>query len=251
MLYVSSTSGGTAGGISFADEDILTRNQTIGAWSMFFDGSDVGLGGVDLDAASLQSDGSILMSFGAAISLGTLGTVADADIVRFVPTSTGSTTAGAFEWYFDGSDVGLTDANEDIDAIAFTADGKLVISTIGAVAVTSVSGADEDLLAFTPSQLGATTSGAWEMYFDGSDVGLSTMASEDINGAWIEAATGKIYLTTLGAFSVTGVIGDGADIFICTPGSLGTTTTCTFTMYWDGSVNGFSGEVMDALEIAR
>ena len=251
VIYVSSTSGGTAGGVSFADEDILTLNRSTGVWSMFFDGSDVGVGGVDVDAASLQPDGSILMSFDAAITLGTLGAVADADIVRFVPTSTGSTTAGTFAWYFDGSDVGLTQSAEDIDAIAFTPGGKLVISTIDAVAVTGVSGADEDLLVFTATQLGATTSGTWAMYFDGSDVGLSTAASEDINGAWIEAATGKIYLTTLGAFSVTGVTGDGADVFICTPGSLGATTTCTFTMHWDGSANGYASEVMDALEIVR
>ena len=59
------------------------------------------------------------------------------------------------------------------------------------MAVTGVSGADEDLLVFTATPLGATTSGTWAMVFDGSDVGLSTVASEDINGAWIEAATGR------------------------------------------------------------
>jgi hypothetical protein len=251
VLYVSSTTGGTAGGVSFADEDILTFDRSSGVWSMFFDGSDVGVGGVDIDAVSLQGDGSILMSFDAAITLGSLGTVADADIVRFTPTSTGSTTAGAFSWYFDGSDVGLTNSSEDIDAIGFTPDGRLVISTEGAVAVTGVSGADEDLLVFTATQLGATTSGTWAMYFDGSDVGLSNTSSEDVNGAWIDPATGKIYLTTLGAFSVTGVSGDGADVFICTPSSLGPTTACTFAMHWDGSANGFAGEVMDALDIVR
>ena len=251
VLYVSSTTGGTAGGVSFADEDILTFNRSTGVWSMFFDGSDVGVGGVDIDAVSLQADGSILMSFDAAITLGALGTVADADIVRFVPTSLGPNTAGTFAWYFDGSDVGLSDASEDIDVIAFTPDGKLVISTVGAVSVTGVSGADEDLLVFTATQLGETTSGTWAMYFDGSDVGLSNTSSEDVNGAWIEPATGKIYLTTLGAFSVAGVSGDGADVFICTPSSLGPTTACTFAMHWDGSANGFAGEVMDALDIVR
>jgi hypothetical protein len=237
--------------VSFADEDILTFNRSTGVWSLFFDGSDVGVGGVDIDAASLQGDGSILLSFDAAITLSGLGTAADADIVRFTPTSTGSATAGAFAWYFDGSDVGLSNSSEDIDAVGFTPDGRLVISTEGAVAVTGVSGADEDLLVFTATQLGATTSGTWAMYFDGSDVGLSNTASEDVNGAWIDPATGKIYLTTLGVFNVAGVSGDGADVFICTPGSLGPTTTCTFAMEWDGSANGFAGEVMDALEIVR
>ena len=38
------------------------------------------------------------------------------------------------------------------------------------------------------------------MYFDGSDVGLSTSADEDVNGVWIDPANGTIYLTTVGAF---------------------------------------------------
>ena len=126
--------------------------------------------------------------------------------MRFVPTSTGNTTAGAFEWYFDASDVGLSTNDEDIDAIGFTADGKLVISTLGTVSVTGVSGDDEDLLVFTATQLGQTTSGTWAMYFDGSDVGLSTSTNEDVNGVWIDPGNGQIYLTTVGAFAVTGVI---------------------------------------------
>ena len=98
---------------------------------MFFDGSDVGVGNVDVDGFYLRPDGSFLLSFDAPVSLTGLGTVDDSDIVRFVPTSTGSTTAGTFEWYFDGSDVGLSTNDEDIDGIGFTADGKLVISTLG------------------------------------------------------------------------------------------------------------------------
>ena len=86
------------------------------------------------------------------------------------------------------------------------------------------------------------------MYFDGSDVGLSSTSNEDVNAAWVDAA-GKIYLSTVGSFGVTGVSGDGSDIIVCTPGSLGSTTTCTWTMYWDGSANGFTGEVTDSLSI--
>ncbi len=85
---------------------------------------------------------------------------------------------------------------------------------------------------------------------DGSDVGLSSTSNEDINGVWVDAA-GKIYLTTLGAFGVTGVSGDGSDVFVCAPSALGSTTRCTFTMYWDGSANGFSGEVTDSLGIVQ
>ncbi len=135
-----------------------------------------------------------------------------------------------------------------MDAFDILADGRLLVSTLGNVSVTGASGADEDLLAFTPAQLGSTTSGTWAMYFDGSDVGLSSTSNEDVNGVWVDAV-GKIYLTTLGSFSVTGVSGDGSDIFTCTPGSLGSTTSCTFAMYWDGSNNGFSGEDSNSFSV--
>ena len=249
-LYLGSSSSGTAGGISFADEDILIKNMATGAWAMFFDGSDVGLSSADVDAFELMADASLLMSFGTDFTLTGFSAVDDSDILRFTPTSTGDTTAGTWSWYFDGSDVGLSGSAEDVDAFDLLADGRLLVSTADSVSVTGVSGADEDLLAFTPTALGATTSGTWAMYFDGSDVGLSSTSNEDVNGVWVDAA-GKIYLTTLGAFSVTGVSGDGSDIFICTPGLLGSTTTCTFSMYWDGSVNGFSGEDTDSVSIVQ
>jgi len=249
-LYLGSSTSGTAGGISFADEDILIKDVATGAWTLYVDGSDVGLANTDVDAFELQADGSLLMSFDTAFTLSGFGAVDDSDILRFVPTSTGATTAGAWQWYFDGSDVGLSTNDEDVDAFAFAPDGRLLISTLGNVSVTGASGADEDLLAFSPTQLGSTTSGTWALYFDGSDVGLSNTSNEDVNGAWVDAA-GKIYLTALGTFSVTGASGDGSDIFVCTPGSLGSTTTCTWAIYWDGSANGFSGEVTDSFGIVQ
>jgi hypothetical protein len=147
--------------------------------------------------------------------------------------------------------VGLTTTAEDIDAIGFAPNGKLVISTLGAIGVTGVSGNDEDLTAFTATTLGSTTSGTWALYFDGSDVGLNEATSEQINGIWIEPATNKIYLTTAGAFSVPGLSGAGSDVFICTPGSLGSTTTCTYTSYWIGASNGFAGEIADGVYILK
>ena len=247
-LYLGSSTAGTAGGVAFADEDILIKDMGTGAWSLFIDGSDVGLANTDIDAFELQAGGSLLMSFDTDFTLSGLGAVDDSDILRFTPTSTGATTAGSWSWYFDGSDVGLSTSDEDVDAFALLPDGRLLVSTLGSFSVTGASGADEDLIAFTPTALGSTTSGAWAMYFDGSDVGLSSTSNEDVNAAWVDAA-GKIYLSTVGSFGVTGVSGDGSDIIVCTPGSLGSTTTCTWTMYWDGSANGFTGEVTDSLSI--
>ena len=131
----------------------------------------------------------------------------------------GTTTAGTFSWYFDASDVDLTTNDEDIDALQLMPDGRLVVSVLGAYAVTGASGDDVDLLAFTPTALGATTTGTWSLYFDGSDVDLTPLGKEDVNSMWIEPGTNKIYLNTLDAFAVTGASGGGDDVFICTPGS--------------------------------
>ena len=250
ILRVSSNSNGTVGGVSFADEDILSYNTSTGVWSMYFDGSDVGITG-DVDAFFLQFDGSLLLSLDADGTVGSLGTVDDSDIIRFVPTSLGTNTSGTLSMYFDGSDVGLSTSGEDVDAFGFAPDGRLVFSTIDAFSVIGVSGNDEDLIAFTPTTLGATTSGTWSLYFDGSDVGLNQTSSEEINAVWIEPETGRIFLSTLGNFSVTGLSGTGSDIFICTPGSLGSVTTCTFSSYWIGASNGFAGEIVDSLSITR
>ena len=89
------------------------------------------LTGADIDAFTLLPDGSLLFSLTTAKKVPGIGKVADSDIVRFVPTALGSTTAGAFELYFVGAKVGLTENGEDIDALAVLKDGRLIISTTG------------------------------------------------------------------------------------------------------------------------
>jgi hypothetical protein len=254
VIYISSTSNGTAGTVSFQDEDILKYETVTGTWSLYFDGSDVGLdisNGSDVAAFRLMSDGTILFSFVSPITITGLGSVDDSDIVRFTPTSLGENTAGTFSWYFDGSDVGLTTNSEDIDTVGFAPDGRLLISTTGSFSVTGASGDDEDIVAFSPTSLGSTTSGTWSLYFDGSDVGLNSNSNEDINGTSVDPSTGQIYLTTVGNFSVTGVSGTGGDIFICTPGSLGSNTACTFSMYWVAADHGFAGETSDGIGVEK
>ncbi len=248
ILYVSSSTNGTAGGVSFADEDILSYNRATGTWAMVFDGSAVGVT-VDLNAFERVSEFVFLMSFDTAATIGGLA-VDDSDIVQFTATTLGTSTAGTFAMYFDGSDVGLSSTSEDIDSLDLLPGGQLAISTDGSLSVTGASAADEDLVIFTPGSLGSSTTGTWAFGFDGSDVGLSTSSTEDVGALWIDD-TENYYLSTLGAFSVTGVSGDGADVFVCDPGSLGSTTTCTYSSYWDGSANGFAGEVVDALAIQK
>ena len=239
-LYLSSSSNGSVGGVTFADEDVLGYDTNTTTWEMMVDLSDLGIAANDLDAFYALSDGTFLMSFVRAQDIGTVTGVDDSDIVRFVPTSLGDTTAGSFELYFDGSTVGLGSSGEDVDAIGFTPDGRLILSTLGNYNTGNFSGDSSDLLVLDDTTL--------NLYFDGSDVELSD-STENISGVWVDS-NGDIYLATAGAFTVTGASGDGADIFICTPGILGDTTICTYTLFWDGSTSGFVGEVIDGLAIS-
>lgn len=93
------------------------------------------------------------------------------------------------------------------------------------------------------------TTGTWAIYFDGSDVSLTT-SGEDIDAAGV-AGNGAIYLSTTGNFAVTGVSGADEDVFVCTPTSLGTITACTFgpSLAFDGSAWGLSGDDVDGFEL--
>ncbi|HUU83801.1 MAG TPA: S8 family serine peptidase [Phycisphaerae bacterium] len=220
------------------NEDIVAYNLGTGTWSLVFDGSDVGLSSLAINGMAALPDGDILLTFTAAGTVGGLS-VDDSDIVRFTPTSLGPTTAGAFSFYFDGSDVGLTKNDEDIDAIGLTASGQLIVSVIGNFAGTGASGVDEDLFVFNATSLGSVTAGSFAMYFDGSDVGLNTSSDEDVDAAGL-TSSGSILLSTLGSFSVTGVSGDDEDVFEFSPTSLGSSTSGTFQMFLDLSTLGIA-----------
>ncbi len=225
---LSLADNGSVGSLAFADEDTLAHDGT--AFTMHVDGSDVGLGGigVDVDAVERLADGGLLLSFASPLTLGSLGSVDDSDVVRFDATSLGETTAGVFSWYLDGSDIGLTTSSENLDALDVLPDGRVLISTNGSVSVPGVSGINEDLLALTPSQLGPTTSGTWAMHFDGGDVGLTT-TGEDIDAVDV-GSDGRIHISTTGDHSVGSPVMSGGDedVLVCVPTALGSTTACTW-----------------------
>lgn len=229
-------------GLSFKNDDIVIYDPTQGTWSIFLDGSDIGLSKADLHAFAILNDGTIFMSFDKSLKIPTLGTVSRNDIVRFTPTALGKRTAGTFTWYLDGSDVGLSSSDEAIDAIAFDPSGRLVVSTIGNFRVNDLKGKDEDLWVFDSITVGEESAGAWSLYFDGSDVALSK-GSEDIDALWIDPTTGALYLSTKGDFAVEGstntMRGEENDLLICTPIALGQDSDCIFTLFLEGNALGY------------
>jgi Cadherin domain len=241
----------TVGGVSVANEDIVSYDGA-GHFSLAFDGSDVGLAGYRIDAFAWLDSDSLLLSVDAdraSILPGMTGPIDDSDVVRFDASSLGATTAGTFSMYFDGSDVGLTQAAADVDGFELLSDGRLVISTTGTVSVSSPSARDEDLLAFTPSALGQTTAGTFALYFDGSDVGLGD-SPEDIDAVSVDAS-GRLFLSAADVFAVPGLSGADEDVFVFNPTQLGPTTAGTYSpsLFFDGSSFGLAANDVFGIDV--
>ncbi|MEL7314883.1 MAG: ExeM/NucH family extracellular endonuclease [Cyanobacteria bacterium J06559_3] len=216
-------------------EDIVLFDGA-GGFSTFFDGSNVGLDNVDIDAFDIVGESTILMSFDSPVTIEGLGQVDDSDIVQFTADSLGAdNTAGTFELIFDGSDVGLTTNNEDVDALTRLPDGSLLISTQGTPSIDGIQGPrDEDLLRFEATSLGADTSGSFSLFFDGSDVRLN-QNGEDVDA--VSMRGDELFLSTTGAFNVEGLFGRDEDVSSFTPTSTGSTTAGDFgsELFFDGS----------------
>lgn len=243
-LYFSTTSRVTlSDGTRFEDEDIIAFDLTSGEMSLYFDGSDVGLMSEDIDAFAVESDGSIVMSLNSSANIAVVGgpdgaKVDDSDLVRFVPTALGDDTAGQFIFVFDGSDVGLTTASEDIDALSIAADGGFVVSFAGNASTSDgQTFRDEDLAVFHANTLGSNTSGEFSMIADGSALQLGG-SGEDI-GAAHELVTGIYFLSGAGALRYDDLVLPNEDI-----GVLNTTTgTWSPSAVFDGSSNGVGGNI--------
>lgn len=211
------------------DSDIVKLTiEPDGSWQheMFFDGSDVGLNHweEDIDAFTIRDDGSLLISTLGCVNVSGVQHSAGGDILKFTPSSIGRHTAGSWEVYVDGSDVGLSHS-EGIDAISELSDGSLVISTqrnsylpgIGSVR-------DEDISRLALSSTGSHTRGSWSRYFDGSDVGLQN-SGENIDGVSVIGDDASIQISTSGTAIASGLYAHDEDIFEFDVAQLGSQTS--------------------------
>lgn len=216
--------------------DILGYNTAGDQWSMLFDASTKAIG-KNVTSFGLLADGSVLLAFGANQAIAGLGTVTPWDVVRFDPAT------GAWQWYLDGSTVGLTTSAEKIDAISTAPDGRLVISTTGLASVLNAAGAvlkaqDEDLIAFAP------TGGSWAMFLDGSVI--PGLAVEDVVGASIDPETGDIFLLLQDAYTVAGVKGTNKELIVIGRGP--ENSYWVAKALWNGPSLGLNG-VPDGIEV--
>jgi uncharacterized protein (DUF779 family) len=175
-FYISFADDGTSIAAlgSVQDEDVVLYDA--GAWSWFFDGSDVGIGDAgdseDVDAFMLLPDGDILISTRGTFTVGSGFWAANQDLARCTPTSTGATTACTWSDYFIGDEVGMSDAEENVDGTAVFGN-NVHLTTTGSFVVPGLSGWDGDIitcqgLVSTPS----TSCSGFTMLFDTATGGV-------------------------------------------------------------------------------
>jgi hypothetical protein len=145
----SSTGTGTT--LIARGEDVLrfkftrTGETTRGTWSIYLDGSDVGLtaSSENIDALATTTGHLLLSTSGAASVAG--ATAAGEDVLRFRPARLGTTTRGTWSVYFDGSDVGLSGVSENVLGIDLTG-SALSLVTSGSFTAAGVSGDAGDVV---------------------------------------------------------------------------------------------------------
>ena len=256
LYYISFLSTTTVPGLgNVRDEDIVTYDAGTDTWAWYLDGSDVGIGGTDINALSVLADGSVLVSFnsGSFSVPGLIGgpsgtTVEDSDLLLYTPTTTGSNSSGSWTFYLDGSDCALTTNGEDIDGVCYLDDGTLLLSTLGTARGGGPTSRDEDVMWFTPTSLGSASGGSWETFFDGSDVGFSNSGGEDLGAISLDF-DGSLLFSTVGTYSASGASGDDEDVSRFT-GTFGSATSGIAELLFDMSVLGIStSEDIDGLSI--
>ncbi len=247
---ITTASASVLGGLSANRNDILAFDGQ--GFSTWLNGNASGLNGAVLRDFHILNTNEVLVAFQTPVTLSGIA-FDDSDLARLTRNANGWTVSMAF----DGSDVGLTTSGEAIDAVTGLADGSLLLSTRGSGSVPlgsgSLSFAAEDVLRFVPTNLGATTTGAWSLWADLSDVGL-TSSSNNVTALDV-GSDGRVFLTTQGTFSSgggsTSLSAANEDVFVFRPTTLGSTTSGTFSpsLFFDGSLYGLGSNALVGFDL--
>ncbi|HIK33558.1 MAG TPA: hypothetical protein IGS31_19730 [Oscillatoriales cyanobacterium M4454_W2019_049] len=222
---------GTANFANPNAEDTAVSFSTPGTYVLRLSGND-GENTVSDDVAIevLNPASTLFISSSAS---GTVGEIdfKDEDILAF------DTLTGNWLMYFDGSDVGLT-ANADVDAFHINPDGSILLSVsednveipgIGAID-------DSDIVRFVPTSTGWDTAGTYQMYLDGSTVGLD-VPEEDIDAITF-GSDGLLVVSLRGSSNILGVFTSRDEDLLAFNGS-------AWSLHFDGSDVGLNVAGLD------
>lgn len=218
------------------------KNNTC-TWSMYLKGNDIGLSGVNLRDFEVLTNGDIIFTIDPKKTLtvdGVSTQVNARDVLRYQASD------GTLHSVLVGASIGLTKSSEDIDSVAWTSDGHMVIGTRGTAKFSSgMEARDRDLVAIV--------GGAPSLYFVGDPVGLHS-SDKDINAAAIANPSEDLYIVTKGSYTVdnggTKLKGKKSDILGCTPLTHDPINSCFFFKVFTAEQAGLSG-LIDGLSTCK
>ena len=163
QYYLSTESGGNVPGVgNFDASDILMYDKLLDSWSLFLDGSEHGLDGLNIDAFELLSADWYLISFDSPTTLtgagGKIILADDSDVNALHGPS------GLWTEFFDGSNVGLETEDEDVNAVSNV--WGFEISTLGTATLPGLSAPGN-----STSQ--PQSESQWSLSLDGSAYGIT------------------------------------------------------------------------------
>jgi hypothetical protein len=186
-LLMSFDKSVSIGSLKVDDSDIvkfeaisLGPDNTVGTFSLFFEGAAVGLrtNRANVDALTLLSDGTLLISTESRVKVA--GSSRDIkaeaeDILAFTPAAPGDYSRGDWSLYFDGSNVGIRSGSEDIDGLAGGPEGEIYLTTSGKFSMKGLAGSGEDVFMYTPISSGNVMASNFSttLFFDGREFGLA------------------------------------------------------------------------------
>jgi hypothetical protein len=241
--------------LAVADEDVVRYRG--GTFTTVIDGSDVGLEGAAIDALARVGPNEFILSFSEPTLLGILGLVDDADLVRFTADRLGPETAGTFNLFLDGSDIGLSEENIDAVEVLTHAGGvDLYLSTAESFEVDGLKGSASDVFICTGAATGdESRCSALIAGFDGGGSGRNVPVDAfSFDGSGIQPGEDAIALFSFqGAFDAGTASGDGSDVAVCQFENLGPSADGSVLRDCGGSVrlraglegkpNGIAGEI--------
>jgi FtsP/CotA-like multicopper oxidase with cupredoxin domain len=157
-FYLSFVADTTITGLgTVQDEDIVYYNN--GVWSVYFDGTALGLtaGNLDIDAFSINGGTLYFSTVGNTNPPGVGGTADDADIYAWNGVS--------FSRVFDATTAGIP-ATANVDGMEFVDATHFYLSFVADTTITGLGTVqDEDVVYYN--------AGVWSVYFDGTARGLT------------------------------------------------------------------------------
>jgi hypothetical protein len=207
-----------------ADEDVVRYRG--GSFTVVLDGSDVGLEAFAIDALARTGEKEFILSFSEPALLGTLGLVDDADLVRFTADRLGPDTAGTFDLFFDGSDIGLSEENVDaLEVVTHPGGVDLYLSTAENFAVEGgLQGSASDVFICTGAATGdESRCGGLTAGFDGGGSGRRLRVDAfSFDGTGVQPGEDAVaFFSFNGAFDAGSASGDGSDVAVCQFENLG------------------------------